>query len=273
MLGKRRRDRHEQELAELDAFRHVRRAADEDVTRFGEELAALHLETLAGPLDDDVRADYQRALDAYEDAKASLGRAGTATDVTVVTRTLADGRFSRACVLAAQSGAPRPQRRPPCFFDPAHGPATRDVAWAPPGGVARDVPVCFRDAERLASGEQPDVRLVRLGDRRVAWFASGPLYAAWAGGWYAELVEDGRIEAERLTMTYAGTMPAGSDAAAAATLGGAWTDPGAWDGGGMIDGHDYSGYGGGDWGGGDWGGGDGGGGVGAGDGGGGGDGG
>ena len=272
MLGRRRRDRHERELAELDAFRHVRRAADEDVTRFGEERATLHLETLAGALDEDMRADYQRALDAYEDAKTALARADIAADVTGVTRTLADGRFSRACVLAAQSGAARPERRPPCFFDPAHGPATRDVAWAPPGGVARDVPVCFRDAERLAGGEQPDVRLLRLGDRRVAWFASGPLYAAWAGGWYDELVQEGRIEAERLTMTYAGP-PSGANAGTAASPGMvAWSDPGAWEGGGTIGGHDYSGWGGGggggDWGGGDMGGaGDGGGGGGGGDGG------
>ena len=248
MLGRRRRDRHARELAERDAFRHVRRAADEDVTRFGEELATLHLETLASPLDDDMRTDYQRALDAYEDAKAALGRAATAADVTGVTRTLADGRFSRACVLAAQSGLHRPERRPPCFFDPAHGPATGDVAWAPPGGVARDVPVCFRDAERLAGGEQPDVRLVRLGDRRVAWFASGPLYAAWAGGWYAELVQEGRFEAGRLTMAYAG--PLNGSAHTQLPIAVAWSDPGAWEGGGTIGGHDYSGWGDGGFGGG-----------------------
>jgi len=248
-MGRRRRQRHEHDLTELDAFRHVRRAADEDVTRFGEELAGLHLDTLGTALDDAMRADYQRALDAYEDAKTSLARASSSTDITGVTRTLADGRFAHACVLAAQSGVERPQRRPPCFFDPAHGPASRDLEWSPPGGVPREVPVCFRDAERLAAGAQPETRLVRLGDRRVAWFASGPSYAAWAGGWYAELVEDGRMEAERLTMTYAGTMPR-VDASTAVFLGVAWSDPGAWDGGGMIGGHDYSGYGGADWGGG-----------------------
>jgi hypothetical protein len=236
-----RRQRREAQLAELDAFRHVRRAADEDVTRFGEELATLHLATLGTPLDEEMRGDYQRALDAYEQAKAALHRAGTAADVTGVTRTLADGRFAHACVLASQAGSPRPERRPPCFFDPAHGPATRDVEWAPPGGVPRDVPVCFRDAERLASGEQPDVRLVRLGDRRVAWFASGPVYAAWAGGWYADLVREGRMEAERLTMAYAG--PLHGSAHTQLPIAVAWSDPGAWEGGGTIDGHDYSGWG------------------------------
>jgi hypothetical protein len=261
MLGRRRRQRHEDELTELDAFRHVRRAADEDVTRFGEELVGLHVETLGSALDTAMRTDYQRALDAYEDAKAGLAGATRTTDVTGVTRTLADGRFAQACVLAAWSGGERPQRRPPCFFDPAHGPASRDVEWAPPGGVPREVPVCLRDAERLAAGTQPETRLVRLGDRRVAWFASGPLYAAWAGGWYAELVEEGRIDAERLTMAYAGSGPGGLGAQL--PLAASWSDPGAWDGGGMIGGHDFTGYDGDGWGGaggGDGGGGDGGGG-------------
>ncbi len=261
MLGRRRRDRKQQELAELDAFRHVRRAADEDVTRFGEELTGLHFDTLGTDLDEAMRTDYQRALDAYEDAKAALVRAATTQHVTDVTRTLADGRFSHACVLAAQAGGTRPERRAPCFFDPAHGPASRDVEWAPVGGVPREVPVCFRDAERLARGDQPEVRLVRLGDRRVAWFASGPMYAAWAGGWYAELVRDGRIEAERLTMAYAGTLPGRGGIQLPLAV--AWTDPGAWSDGGMIGGQDYSGFDG--HGGGDFGGGDGGGGGGGGD--------
>ncbi|PKH43447.1 hypothetical protein SAMN05192575_10872 [Nocardioides alpinus] len=241
MLGRRRKDKQQRELAELDAFRHVRRAADEDVTRFGEELAGLHLDTLGADLDEAVRADYQRALDSYEEAKAALARSATAPDVTGVTRVLSDGRWSHACVLAAQAGEPCPERRDPCFFDPAHGPATRDVEWAPVGGVPRAVPVCFRDAERLARGDQPEVRLVRLGDRRVAWFASGPLYAAWAGGWYAELVREGRIDAERLTMTYAGTLP--GQGGVQLPLAAGWSDPGAWSDGGMIGGHDYSGWG------------------------------
>jgi hypothetical protein len=218
----------------------VRRAADEDVTRFGEELARLHLETLATPLDDGMRTDYQRALDSYETAKSLLVASESATDVTAVTRALAQGRHAHACVLAARDGAPRPVRHEPCFFDPAHGPAAHDVEWAPPGGVPRSVPVCFRDHERLTAGEQPDVRTVRLGNRRVAWFASGPLYAAWAQGWYADLVDDGRLEAERLTMLYAGGSPRADGVGVASAA--AWSDPGAWEGGGMIGGHDYSGW-------------------------------
>jgi hypothetical protein len=265
VMGRRRRERHEQELAELDAFRLVRRAASEDVTVFGEELSALHFETLTTDLDDTMRQDYQRALDAYESAKQDLGRSTSTADITSVTRILADGRYSHACVLAARDGAERPERRPPCFFDPAHGPASRDVTWAPLGGVAREVPVCFRDAERLAAGEVPAARLVRLGSRHVPWFASGPLYTAWAGGWYAELIRDGRVDADRITMTYAGGAAPGIGPHGAAA-GVAWSDPGAWADGGMIGGHDFSGFGGDVGGAGDFGGGGDGGGGGGGDG-------
>ena len=260
MIGRRRRAQREVRLAELDAFRQVRRAASEDVTVFGEELSALHFETLTTDLDDQMRLDYQRALDAYESAKHRLGQSAVATDVTDVTRTLADGRFAHACVLAARDGADRPARRPPCFFDPGHGPASRDVSWAPPGGVPRDIAVCFRDAERLAAGEAPQVRMLRLGNRYVPWYASGPAYTAWAGGWYADLILDGRAQADRITMSYAGVTVAGTDSLAAGVE---WTDPGAWSDGGMIGGHDYSGWdghGGGEFGGGDVGGADGGGG-------------
>ena len=261
MIGRRRRrERREARLADLDAFRHVRRAANEDVTVFGEELSALHFETLAADLDDQMRLDYLKALDAYEAAKRGLEQSALASDVTEVTRTLADGRFAQACVLAARDGADRPARRPPCFFDPGHGPASRDVSWAPVGGVPRDIPVCFQDADRLAAGEAPRVRMVRLGNRYVPWYASGPTYTAWAAGWYADLILDGRLQADRITMSYAGMTAAGSDSLLA---GAEWSDPGAWSDGGVIGGHDYSGGagpGGGDSGVGEFGGGDGGGG-------------
>ena len=232
------RQRRERRLAELAAFRLVRRAADEDVTTFGEELGRLHEETLSTPLDETMRTDYEAALDAYERAKARLAASTTGADITEVTRTLADGRFAHACVLAGRDARPRPTRREPCFFNPAHGPAHHDIEWAPLGGVPRDVPVCFRDLERLRADVAPDVRLVRVGNRKIAWFASGPAYAAWARGWYSDLVDDNRIAAERLTMTYAGSRGDAMGLAGAA----AWSDPGAWDGGGMIGGHDYSGW-------------------------------
>ena len=42
-----------------------KRAADEDVTKFGEELQRLDVDVAGHPLDEAMQQDYQRALDAY----------------------------------------------------------------------------------------------------------------------------------------------------------------------------------------------------------------
>jgi hypothetical protein len=123
-----------------------------------------------------MRRDYQQALDLYETSKAQLRASETSEDVRKLGKVLDDGRFHLACVLARRDGEPLPQRREPCFFNPQHGPAVADLAWTPPGGVEREVQVCRRDRDRLTAGEEPDVRLVRVGDRYVPWWqASGPL--------------------------------------------------------------------------------------------------
>ncbi|GCD92270.1 hypothetical protein [Nocardioides sp. LS1] len=164
--------RKERRLAIMEEFRQARRLADEDVTVLGEQLAELHVDTLTTELDDDMRRDYQDALDAYEAAKVALREAAETQDVLRVTSLLEDGQFARACVLARRDGTELPQRREPCFFNPQHGPAVTDVAWTPPHGVEREIAVCRLDANRLSAGEQPDVRLVRVGDRYVPWYAA-----------------------------------------------------------------------------------------------------
>lgn len=225
VVRRRASSRRTDRLRTAEVFRLNRHLADQDVTRFGEELMDLHVETMTTDLDPAMRDNYQLALDSYEDAKGALAATTTPEDVTGVVRTLADGRFHLASVLARRDDAPLPERREPCFFDPGHGPASRDVTWTPPGGVEREIPVCFRDAERLSAGEAPQPRLVRLGDRHVAWYAAGPAYGPWATGWYDRLVKDGRYEAERLTMMFSPALVTGG------YLGGntgAWSDPGGW---------------------------------------------
>lgn len=178
------RARRTRELAAARDLELVRRTADEDVTRFGEELAGLHTDTMTATMDEPTRQDYQRALDSYDNAKALLGDARSPDDITHVTRTLEDGRYALACVQARVAGEPLPQRRPPCFFNPAHGPAQTDVSWAPAGGAAREIPVCLADADRLAHGAEPDTRQVRSGNRMVPWYQGGPAYQSYAGGYY-----------------------------------------------------------------------------------------
>jgi hypothetical protein len=182
-------------MIEADRLRLVRKVADEDVTRFGEELQVLHIDTMTTELDTGMRQDYQRALDAYENAKSLLAAAAKPEDVSAVTKTLEDGRYAQACVLARQAGDSLPQRRPPCFFNPAHGPAQTDVEWAPPGGVKREVPVCLADAARLDAGAEPDVRLVRSGNRMVPWYQGGPAYAPYADGYFAAYALQGLFPA------------------------------------------------------------------------------
>jgi hypothetical protein len=191
----RRRAATEKELQSARELQLVRKVADEDVTRFGEELQDLHIETLTTDLDPAMRQDYQRALDAYENAKALLHDATVPDDVTEATKALEDGRYAMACVLARQAGEPLPERRPPCFFNPAHGPAQTDAQWAPPGGIPREVPVCLADADRLTQGADPDSRMVRSGNRMVPWFQGGPTYGAYAQGYYGSWAMSGLFPA------------------------------------------------------------------------------
>jgi hypothetical protein len=234
----------------------VSTVADEDVTRFGEELQRLDVEMLVTPLDEPMRQDYQRALDSYESAKDILRRVTEADDIKHVTEALEDGRYAVACVLARKEGRPLPVRRPPCFFNPAHGPSTTDIEWAPPAGIPRQVPVCAADADRVSQGAEPDIRTVREGYRRVPYWQAGPAYSPWAMGYFGAYAASSLLPSFLLLTLLSPTWDGGA-------VEGADTDFGAGDAGTDVGG-DYAGeggdYGGGDHGGGgDYGGGDGGG--------------
>ncbi|HJU98491.1 MAG TPA: hypothetical protein VJ644_10990, partial [Jiangellaceae bacterium] len=178
-----RRSKRNRERAELEP---VRSALDEDVTAYGEELAELDLD-LRSPdaVPEEAKQEYARALDLYENAKTAADRVERPGQLQPVTAALDEGRWLLASVRARLAGEEPPERRLPCFFDPRHGPSVEDVSWAPPGGVARDVPACAADATRIKDGLDPDVRLVPVGggERRPYWDA-GPAYGGWAGGYY-----------------------------------------------------------------------------------------
>ncbi|MFE0190143.1 hypothetical protein [Streptomyces sp. NPDC058989] len=176
-----RRRRAEEERAALEDLRVV---VDEDITAFGEELDRLDFHPGEPGADDAMRADYSHALDAYETAKSAMAAAEHPGDVRGVTQALEDGRFSLATLAARRAGKPLPERRPPCFFDPRHGPSVVDVAWAPAGGAERTVPVCAADKSRLDDGREPLARTVRTerGDR--PYWEAGPAYGPWAGGYF-----------------------------------------------------------------------------------------
>ena len=120
----------------------MRRLAFEDVTALGEELQGLDTDLAGRELDTGANADYQRALDAYEAAKAAADTISEPDQVRHVTEILEDGRYAMACVRARVDGLPLPIRRPPCFFDPRHGLSVEDVPYTPPGGTI--VSACLR---------------------------------------------------------------------------------------------------------------------------------
>jgi len=162
----------------------VRRLAAEDVTALGVELQELDLELAGQPLDAGANADYQRALDAYESAKAAADAMERPDDVRHVTEILEDGRYAIACVQSRVAGEALPTRRPPCFFDPRHGLSVTDVPWTPTGGAQRDVPACALDAERVGAGADPDIRKVMVGSQRVPYWQGGPAYQPYARGYF-----------------------------------------------------------------------------------------
>jgi hypothetical protein len=173
------------ELARKQAeLEPVKKLAFEDITALGEQLQALDLDLTGHQLDEGQNADYQRALDAYEAAKAA-GDAITEPDhIRHVTEIIEDGRYAIACVRARVAGEPLPTRRPPCFFDPRHGLSVVDVPWTPPGGATRDVPACALDAERVRAGAEPDARMVMVGSQRVPYWAGGRAYQPYARGYF-----------------------------------------------------------------------------------------
>ncbi|MFC5747056.1 hypothetical protein [Actinomadura rugatobispora] len=238
VAGKRRREREARQMAEL------KKGVEEDVILLGEDIAALDLDVMDHGLDPDTRRDYERAMNSYDDAKTATDRAARPTDMEDVTTALENGRYYMTATRARLAGEEVPQRRAPCFFNPQHGPSVKDVTWAPPGGVARSVPACDADAQRVLKGQDPDVRLVPYGDGRRPYYDAGPAYAPYAGGYYASY---GGLDllSGMMIGTMLGSMMSGG-------FGGGYADAGAMSGFGG-DGGDVGGgwdFGGGDFGGG-----------------------
>jgi hypothetical protein len=181
-VGRRNKRRaEERRRAELEKLRVV---VDEDITAFGEALDRLDFSPAEPGADDAMRADYEHALDAYDRSKGAMAAARGPEDVRPVTEALEDGRFSLAVLAARREGRPLPERRPPCFFDPRHGPSVADAEWTPPGGASREVPVCAADRTRLADGQDPAVREVDTDQGRRPYWDAGPAYGPWAGGYF-----------------------------------------------------------------------------------------
>lgn len=230
----------------------VKKVIDEDVTEYGERLAQFEMRDPR--LDEAAQADLQTALDSYERAKAEVDKMATAGDAAKVTTHLEDGRYALACVSARLAGEPLPERRPPCFIDPRHGPSTEDIMYTPVGAAgARETPVCPLCANTIKQGGNPAPREVPVqGGARVPYWQAGQQYAPYANGYYSSF---GDVLPAILIGTMMGSMfshgsayGAGYDQSGGGGFGGGDFGGGDFGGGG-------GGFSGGDFGGGDFGGG------------------
>jgi hypothetical protein len=171
----RRRKRAQAELAEVKA------AAHEDLIALAEDVQRLEESVASNP---QAQAEYDRALERYDDATRSYDRADRPKELEAVATALEEGRFHMAAAQAVTEGRKPPERRPPCFFDPRHGPSTREVEWAPPGGAPRAVPACEADAQAVERGVEPASREVLAGGRMVPYWSAPPYFGPWAGGYF-----------------------------------------------------------------------------------------
>jgi hypothetical protein len=223
-------------------FEEAKRNARDDLVSLGEAIRALDIDVQMPGVDPAARADYERAVEAYTRADEAWEVARTPQDLEPVSAALEEGRWAMESAKARFEGREPPERRPPCFFDPRHGPSSRDVEWAPPYGEPRLVPACEADAQRVERGDDPETREIEWAGRRVPYWQAGPAYAPFAGGYYGG---------------FGGILPG---LLVGSLLGGALFPPVTYgDGGGGDVGGDFGGggggFGGGDFGGGDFGGG------------------
>ena len=184
-LGFRRFQQRRRQDEELAA---ARRAAQEDLLALADDIRSLDLDVEMPNVDQRARDFYGRAVTCYDRADRELDAARRPGDLESVTAALEKGRFAMAAAKAVLAGGEPPERRPPCFFDPRHGPSVRDVAWTPPFGEERPVPACAACALRVDEGLEPEAREVLVGGRRVPYWEAGPAFAPWAGGYFGGLL-------------------------------------------------------------------------------------
>jgi hypothetical protein len=181
MRGRRRSQEEKQARAELE---QVKQVARDDLVALGEDIRSLDLDVQMPDADPEAKAHYGQAVERYTEAEQALDRARRPEDIEAVTSALEEGRWAMAAAKAEFAGEAAPERRPPCFFDPRHGPSVADAEWAPPGGQTRPVPVCAADLQRIQDGIDPETRHVPAGGQMVPYWAAGPAYVPWAGGFF-----------------------------------------------------------------------------------------
>ena len=181
LFGLSRWRRRKQERADLA---EVHTVARDDVVALGDDIRALDLDMEMPDVDPEAKRYYGIAVDRYTQASEKLDLARRPEDVRPVTELLEEGRWAMEAARAVSEDRPVPERRPPCFFDPRHGPSVTDVEWEPDGGEPRPVPACAADAVRISEGQDPNVRQISMNGQMVPYWQGGAAFQPWAGGFF-----------------------------------------------------------------------------------------
>ena len=191
--------------------------ARSDLATIADEVGVVDVEVQSPGAPADAGDRYDEALRSFMLAGEQLERAQRPADLVAVGAALERARYELAGIRALLDGAGAPAHTAPCLFDPRHGPSTVEVQWSPsqtggdrgePGGRddrrdrrgARSVPACPADAQRLADGAAPDVRIVSVGGRSSPYWDMPVLYGPLLVGYY-----DRFGGAQRLTELLRGT--------------------------------------------------------------------
>jgi hypothetical protein len=178
-IGRVRRRKREQAQ-----FEEVRKATQDELVALSEDIDKVDIDVQMPQADPKAKDDYGAAIEAYKRGSTALDHARRTQDLEAVTSAIEQGRFDMTSAQARLEGRPPPERRPPCFFDPRHGPSTRDVTWAPPGGQPREVPACEADAIAVESGQDPESRQVMAGGQMVPYWGAPAYFGPFAGGYF-----------------------------------------------------------------------------------------
>jgi hypothetical protein len=177
--------RRRREAAETAAqMEDLRREARDDLVALGDDVRAIDVDVEMPGVDPRAHEALALALQRYDEAETALDQARRPEDFAPISSALEEARWSMEVAKAHLEGRPPPERRPPCFFDPRHGPSVRDVEWVPPGGETRPVPVCAADAVRIESGEDPHAREVTVNGQRMPYYDAPGYFGPWAGGYF-----------------------------------------------------------------------------------------
>ena len=163
-------------------------AAQDDITRLRSAIAALGDDVADHPFNEQLQQAYQQALDEYDTARSQVSSATRASMVAAATSAASRAQASLAEVRALLAGTDLPARRPPCFFDPSHGPSVTSVAWSGDQQI-RHLPACSDCAGRVLTGQEPRVRMATSGNQRLPYWRSSSL-APWASGYFDAWLSD-----------------------------------------------------------------------------------